>query len=524
MSDPTAAPSPAPDYAVVVPTLGRPSLAVLLRSLAAAGRPRPSWLIVVDDRGYSPGVQTGPQREPVLDVRQVPDDLAEHVLVLSSGGRGPAAARNTGWRHVPRQVPWVVFVDDDVVLPADWCRRLAQDLTAADAAGVAASQAELDVPLPAGRPPTDWERSTAGLSGAWWITADMAYRRDALEAVQGFDERFPRAFREDADLALRVQATGRRLVQGARRSTHPVRPAGPWASLRQQRGNADDVLMSRVHGRTWADRAGASTGRRPRHLAITAAAALVAAAGLTGRRRWAAAGAALWAAGTAEFAAARIVPGPRDRREVATMLATSVAIPPAAVWWWGLARLRRLPRRPPPPTEPAVAALLLDRDGTLVQDVPYNGDPEQVRPLPGVGRALARARAAGLKLAVVSNQSGLARGAFSTEQLAAVQQRVESELGAMDTWAVCPHGPQDGCSCRKPAPGLVLQAAATVGVPPERCLMVGDIGSDVQAAQAAGARAVLVPTEATLDVELAQSPAVCRDLATAVELALAAGR
>jgi GT2 family glycosyltransferase len=77
---------------------------------------------------------------------------------------------------------------------------------------VAATQGRVQVPLPTARRPTDWERSTAGLVTAPWITADMTYRRSALSAVGGFDERFPRAFREDSDLALRVQAAGGRLV------------------------------------------------------------------------------------------------------------------------------------------------------------------------------------------------------------------------------------------------------------------------------------------------------------------------
>ena len=125
------------------------------------------------------------------------------------------------------------------------------------------------MPLPADRRPTDWERGTAGLETARWITADMAYRTDVLRRVGGFDEGFPRAFREDADLALRVLDAGYGLVPGERRTQHPVRPAGWWASLRQQRGNADDVLMDRVHGQGWRHRAEAPLGRRPLHLLTT---------------------------------------------------------------------------------------------------------------------------------------------------------------------------------------------------------------------------------------------------------------
>jgi histidinol-phosphate phosphatase family protein len=496
-------------YAVVVPSLGRPSLGRLLETLAAAQGPRPEWLVVVDDRRV-------PAENQALDVRAMPDGIADHVLVLAGGGRGPAAARNRGWRAVPADVYWIAFLDDDVLVPADWCAALAADLAAAEANGLAASQAEIDVPLPADRRPTDWERSTAGLSGAWWITADMAYRRDALATVDGFDERFPRAFREDADLALRVQDTGRRLVVGRRRTTHPVRPTGRWTSLRQQRGNADDVLMRRVHGPTWADRAAAATGRRPRHVAITAAGLTAVAGALARRPALTALGALGWAAGTGEFAWARIAPGPRDVREVTTMLVTSVAIPPAAVWWWLRAALRPTPPRPAPPETAPLKAVLFDRDGTLVEDVPYNGDPRQVRPVPGAVAAVEAVRAAGLPVGVVTNQSGLARGAFTAEDMAAVHARIDDIFGAFDAWAVCPHGPGDGCDCRKPAPGSVRAAAERLGVEPRACVLIGDIGADVEAALAAGARGVLVPTAATRPAEVAAAPVVCRDLGTAV--------
>ena len=504
-------------YAVVIPSLGRPSLRSLLVALAAAEGPRPEWLVVVDDRKT-------PSPEPVVDVRELPETIARHVLVLAGGGRGPAAARNLGWRGVPVDVDWIAFLDDDVLVPGDWCARLAADLAEADAGGLAASQAGIDVPLPEHRRPSDWERGTGGLSGAWWITADMAYRRDALAAVDGFDERFPRAFREDADLALRVQDTGRRLGRGRRHTTHPVRPTGRWTSLRQQRGNADDVLMRRVHGATWADRAGAEIGRRPRHLLITAAALLALSGALARKPRPALAGALAWGAGVTEFAWARIAPGPRTRAEVTTMIATSVAIPPAAVWWWLRAALRPTPPRPTAPESAPLKALLLDRDGTLVVDVPYNGDPALVRPVPGAVAAVDEARAAGLPVGVVTNQSGLARGLFTAEQMAAVHARIDELFGAFDVWAVCPHGPDDGCECRKPAPGSIRAAAERFGVEPETCALVGDIGADVEAARAAGARGILVPTAATDTRELAAAPVVCRDLGTAVAHLLGTSR
>ncbi|MFF3856214.1 HAD-IIIA family hydrolase [Micromonospora sp. NPDC002575] len=162
-------------------------------------------------------------------------------------------------------------------------------------------------------------------------------------------------------------------------------------------------------------------------------------------------------------------------------------------------------------------AVLLDRDGTLVEDVPYNGDPDKVRPLPGAREALDRLRAAGLRLAVVTNQSGLARGCFTAGQLDRVHARVEELLGPFDSWHVCPHDDDAGCDCRKPAPGLVHAAAARLGTTPQRCVVVGDIGRDMAAALAAGAHGVLVPTPVTRPEEVAAAPCVRPTLPAAVE-------
>ncbi|WP_245719156.1 HAD-IIIA family hydrolase [Micromonospora rhizosphaerae] len=160
--------------------------------------------------------------------------------------------------------------------------------------------------------------------------------------------------------------------------------------------------------------------------------------------------------------------------------------------------------------------MLLDRDGTLVEDVPYNGDPEKVRPVPGAREALDRLRAAGLRLGVVTNQSGLARGLFTAEELRRVNARVEELLGPFDTWQICPHGERDGCVCRKPAPGLVHVAAHALGTTPSRCVLVGDIGADMTAAGAAGAAGILVPTPATRSAEVSLAPTVVNDLPGAV--------
>lgn len=465
---------------VVVPTVGRASLGRLLATLASF----PGRVIVVEDRER----------------------------------RGPAAARNVGWRA--SEADWVVFLDDDVVPPEGWTAGLAADLAAAGdrTAGV---QGRIVVPLPGDRRPTDWERNVAGLERARWATADMAYRREALQQVGGFDERFPRNYREDADLGLRIVAAGWEIERGRRTIVHPVGPASPWISLRAQAGNADDALMRAIHGRDWRTEAGAPPGRLSRH-ALTAAAALLSlAARSVGARRTANAAAAVWAALTTELAASRIAPGPKTPEEVATLIATSVAMPFVAVGQRlrGRARVRAL--RGAARGRPA--AVLLDRDDTLILDVPYNGDPAKVEPMPGAREALQRLRDARIPTAVISNQSGIGRGLLTETQVRAVNARVDALVGPLDAWLFCPHAPEDGCACRKPAPGLVRMAAERLGVPAERCVVIGDIAADVEAARAAGARAVLVPTPRTRPDEVAAAPAVAPDLATAVEVALAGG-
>jgi glycosyltransferase involved in cell wall biosynthesis len=302
-----------PRFDVVIPTVGRPSLGVLLEALAAQASPVEGRILVVDDRRDA---------DVPLDVTRS-DVTGCDVAVVRGPAAGPAAARNVGWLSATE--PWVAFLDDDVVPPRDWSRQLGRDLLELGA-DVAASQGRVRVPLPPDRRARDWERNVAGLERARWATADMAYRRDVLAEVGGFDERFPRAYREDADLGLRVTAGGYRIAEGERVVEHPVVPADRWVSVRLQRGNADDALMRAIHGPAWRAAAGVPAGRRPQHAAIVAAALR--------HRATALAGAGAWAAGTAELAWARIKPGPRDLHEVTTMLSTSVVLPWAAIAHW----------------------------------------------------------------------------------------------------------------------------------------------------------------------------------------------
>jgi histidinol-phosphate phosphatase family protein len=467
---------------VVIPTVGRESLARRLEAHAPQAD-RLGDVIVVDDRG---GAATP------LPIRAAPARLR----VVCAEGRGPAAARNAGWRAASGD--WIAFLDDDVVPPSEWAERLLGDL-AGCGPSAGASQGRIIVPLPTDRRPTDWERNVAGLAAAHFATADMAYRRAALAATGGFDERFPRAYREDADLALRVIDAGWAVTRGERAVEHPVGQGRRFGSLRRQAGNFDDALMRLL----------------ARHLLTVAAGAGAVAALTSGRRRLAAALGVGWLALTADFARTRIAPGPRTADEAVDMLVTSAAIPPLAIYHRLRGELRWRSA-----TRHRVEAVLFDRDGTLVEDVPYNGDPERVRLRPGAKEAVARLRDAGVPFAVVSNQSGIGRGLITAEQVAAVNRRIEELLGPIPVWAVCPHAPGERCDCRKPAPGLVLEAARRLRVAPERCAVIGDIGADVEAARAAGARAVLVPTPVTRAEEVAAAPEVARSLTDAVDRVL----
>ncbi len=433
-------------YSVVIPTVGRPCLGDCLAALAAASGPAPEQVVVVDDRAAAGKPLHAPNDSPA----GLPYGLP--VSVVATGGAGPAAARNAGWRRT--RTPWVAFLDDDVRVGRDWRQRLTDDLSGLPdrTAGV---QGRITVPAPEGRRPTDWERGTMGLAGARWITADMAYRRAALAESGGFDERFPRAFREDADLALRLLADGWELRRGRR---HTVQAAAG----------------------------------RPKPAIGAAAAAL---------------------AGTAEFAAARIISGPRTAREVAVMTTTSLVIPELACWHWVHGRIQGRQARPWPPAR----AVLFDRDGTLIRDVPYNGDPALVEPMPGAAAAVTAARRRGLRVGMITNQSGIARGLVSRAGVEAVNARIAALLGPFDVVKMCPHGPVDGCACRKPAPGMVLAAAADLAVAPHECTVIGDIAADVQAARAAGARAVLVPDARTLATELIGTR-MARDVLSAVHM------
>ena len=182
-------------------------------------------------------------------------------------------------------------------------------------------------------------------------------------------------------------------------------------------------------------------------------------------------------------------------------------------------------------------AVFLDKDGTLIEDVPYNVDPALVRVMPGAREGLRLLHDAGFRLVVITNQSGVARGYFGEDQIAALGLHLTSVL---DEWGVplagfyfCPHLPDGSvaafavaCECRKPEPGLIVRAARMHGIDLPRSWFVGDIASDVEAGRRAGCRTLLVGDEALIARETragARPDRVAPDLWEAARIIVAEG-
>lgn len=142
--------------------------------------------------------------------------------------------------------------------------------------------------------------------------------------------------------------------------------------------------------------------------------------------------------------------------------------------------------------------VLLDRDGTIIVDKHYLHDPKEVELLPNAAEGLKALQDMGFGLAVLTNQSGVGRGFFGEEAVHACNAQVQELLepyGVMiDAFFYCPHVPEDGCECRKPAPGMMIQAANTLGFTPGESYMVGDKKADIGLGRQTGAVSILVRT------------------------------
>lgn len=304
---------------VVVPTYRRPEL--LRRCLAALAEqdlaPEGFEVVVADNAGDKATAAqvtacNGPGR-PVFR------------YVAAAASRGPAAARNAGWRSARAEV--IAFTDDDCVPDRSWLRAALAGLAqnAADA-----GWGRIAMPLP--ERPTDYERNEAGLERAEFATANCFCRRAALAAVGGFDERFTLAWREDADLFFALLEHGCRVCRVPEALVvHPVRP-GRWGlSLAQQRKSEYNALLYKKHPELYRRKIQAAP---PWNYYASVAALLAAAAGaVAGVPLVTAVGGAAWALLTARFCARRLRGTSHAPGHVAEMIVTSALIPPLAVFW-----------------------------------------------------------------------------------------------------------------------------------------------------------------------------------------------
>ncbi|MFO1338479.1 MAG: glycosyltransferase [Burkholderiaceae bacterium] len=311
------------DVCVVVPTFRRPGL--LERCLRALQRqtlaPQRFEVVVVDD-----GLDDETRRRALALAAECPGGPAIRYL-RPGASRGPATARNCGWRATA--APVVAFTDDDTLPQPDWLR---EGLAALDRhPDWVAAAGCVQVPRDGAGRPTDHELMTLGLERAAFVTANAFVRRDALLRIGGFDERFRRAWREDSDLQFRLLDVG--ALGQARRAVvqHPARPERWGVSLRQQRNVFFDALLYRKHPRRY------RRSIRPtppwRYYAVVALAA--AAAGLALASQPAAAAVALAAAVllVLGLAARRLRRTSLAPGHVLEMLATSALIPFLSVYW-----------------------------------------------------------------------------------------------------------------------------------------------------------------------------------------------
>ena len=163
-------------------------------------------------------------------------------------------------------------------------------------------------------------------------------------------------------------------------------------------------------------------------------------------------------------------------------------------------------------------AVFLDRDGTIMEEVHYCKDPALVRLVPEAAEALRALREAGFALVIVTNQSGIARGRLTRADFDAVQARLFELLGFSLPTHMCPDGPDAPSTHRKPAPGMLLDAARDLGLDLARSWTVGDKESDVLAGRAAGTRTILVRTGHGAGENGESAHFIASDLASAVEI------
>lgn len=309
---------PAPAISVVVPTCRRPAL--LRRCLKALMRQAVSRhdyeILVVDDAATE-------------ETRDLVERLARRLgpamrYLPAPARRGPAAARNLGWRNARGGI--IAFTDDDCLPAPTWLiagRRAIE-------AGCDAVSGRVIVPRPL--VPTDYERTIGWLEQAEFLTANCFCRREALERVGGFDERFTAAWREDSDLQFSLLEAGARIGRAEHCLVyHPVRRASFGISLREQRKSRFNALLFRKHRALYRDRIQSAPPWR--YYAIVAALGVAVGAALAGVAPVAIGALLVWLGLTTAFCLERLRGTKHSLTHVIEMALTSALIPPLAVFW-----------------------------------------------------------------------------------------------------------------------------------------------------------------------------------------------
>ena len=316
---------PIPRLSVVIPTFRRPVLlARCLDALLAQTLPGHAFEVIVVDDGC-----TEDTRATCIEVAARSCERGGPAIryLRPQGTRGPAAARNRGWRAAAGRL--VAFTDDDTIPDADWLR---QGEAALATGGVEAAWGRVHVPLPAAM--TDNARNTAGLENAVFVTANALVRRNALRDVGGFDERYRRAWREDTDLYFAlVQRFGAAAVAAAPAALvlHPVRDARFLVSIGQQANMAFDALLFKKYPGLYDRHVGL---RHPPVLyGVIVLATLVAILSWPFRADVALGALAVALGGVLAFTARRLHGLATSPRLVADMLISSFAIPFVSLWW-----------------------------------------------------------------------------------------------------------------------------------------------------------------------------------------------
>ena len=318
-----------PVVSVVIPTYRRPHLlADCLEALCAQNYDPSSYEVIVVDNAGCPDTRRVVERFEGRAEPRWRDAAGPPVrYLLAADSRGPAAARNRGWQAARGEI--IAFTDDDCLPTPGWLGAG----TAAFANGEVGVTGNIVVPIPPA--PTDYERTVAQLGDGEFATANCFYRRDALEAVGGFDERFAAAWREDSDLFFTLlKKNGDDHLFGYAAEAvvcHPPREA-PWGvSLGQQRKSMYNALLFKKHPTHYRATIQSSPPWRYYRAILALVGGLIAV--ISGRPQPAVVMLAVWAALTVRFAGERLRHTSRTPQHVVEMVVTSALIPPLSVFW-----------------------------------------------------------------------------------------------------------------------------------------------------------------------------------------------